>query len=59
MFSGESGASAEKELRKFEYDMHGLKDAEGNIGPSDYLTCGAGRNLGGQHSSSIIAGAFL
>ena len=37
-FSGEQGSSAEKWLRKFEYDMHGLRDIEGNISPSDYLT---------------------
>lgn len=37
-FSGEPGASAEKWLRKFEYDMHGLRDVDGNIWPSDYLT---------------------
>ena len=36
-FSGEQGSSAEKWLRKFEYDMHGLRDNEGNILPSDYL----------------------
>lgn len=36
-FSGKPGASAEKWLRKFEYDMHGLRNAEGNIWPSDYL----------------------
>lgn len=37
-FSGEPGASAEKWLKKFEYDMHGLRDTEGNIWPSDYLS---------------------
>ena len=36
-FSGEQGLSAEKWLKKFEYDMHGLRDVEGNILPSDYL----------------------
>lgn len=35
--SDEPGSSAEKWLRKFEYDMHGLRDVEGNILPSDYL----------------------
>lgn len=37
-FSGEPESSTEKWLRKFEYDMHGLRDIEGNIAPSDYLT---------------------
>ena len=37
-FSGEPESSTEKWLRKFEYDMHGLRDIEGNIAPSEYLT---------------------
>ena len=37
-FSGEPGSSAKKWLRKFKYDMHGLRDIKGNISPSDYLT---------------------
>lgn len=36
--SGKPSAFVEKWLRKFEYDMHGFKDAEGNIWPSDYLS---------------------
>lgn len=36
-FSGEEGSSAEKWLRKFESNMHDLRDVEGNMLPSDYL----------------------
>lgn len=36
-FLGEPGSSAEKCLRKFAYDMHGLRDIEEIISPSDYL----------------------
>ena len=36
-FLGEQGLSAEKWLRKFKYDIYGLRDVEGNILPSNYF----------------------